>query len=196
MTYARRAMEPDVKPSSKSSSLVLPLVAGLLLAAIAAYVGWTLGTAEANADQTAARSGGGAHAPILTKFRMPNLEGGETGPADFKGKVVVVDFWATWCGPCRTQAKILEPLVTEWKGDVQFLAVSLGEDKDTVATYIANHPYPYPVLYDSEDRIATEAEIYALPTVMVVDVSGQVEYIEPGLSDSAAIRAAVERARL
>ena len=195
MTYAPRAMEPDVKPPSKSSSLVLPLVAGLLLASIAAYVGWTLGTAEATSDQPAAASAG-QHAPILTKFRMPNLEGGETGPSDFKGKVVVVDFWATWCGPCRTQAKILEPLVTEWKNDVQFLAVSLGEDKDTVATYIANHPYPYPVLYDSEDRIATEAEIYALPTVMVVDVSGQVEYIEQGLSDSAAIRAAVERARL
>ena len=194
MTYAPRVMEPDATPSPKRSSLVLPLVAGLLLAGIAAYVGFTLGTADANADQAAA--GAGTHAPILTRFRMPNLDGTETGPADFKGKVVVVDFWATWCGPCRTQAKILEPLVTEWKDDVQFLAVSLGEDKDTVATYIANHPYPYPVLYDAEDRIATEAEIYALPTVMVVDVSGEVEYIEPGLSDSAAIRAAVERARL
>ena len=50
--------------------------------------------------------------------------------------------------------------------------------------------------YDSEDRIATEAEIYALPTVMVVGRSGEVEYLEPGLSDSAAIRQAVERARL
>jgi hypothetical protein len=79
---------------------------------------------------------------------------------------------------------------------VQFLAVSLGEDRETVANYIANHPYPYPVLYDRDDRIATEAEIYALPTVMVVDVSGEVEYLEPGLSDSAAIRAAVQRARL
>jgi thiol-disulfide isomerase/thioredoxin len=184
-------MEPD----PKRSSLVLPLVAGIILAALAGYVGWTIGSAEADVGAQTA-GGGGKHAPILTRFRMPNLEGGETGPADFKGKVVVVDFWATWCGPCRTQAKILEPLVAEWKDDVQFLAVSLGEDRETVANYIANHPYPYPVLYDRDDRIATEAEIYALPTVMVVDVSGEVEYLEPGLSDSAAIRAAVQRARL
>jgi thiol-disulfide isomerase/thioredoxin len=187
-------MESDAKSSSQRSAFVFPLVAGLLLAGIAAYVGWTLGTAEASNDQAATADG--EYAPILTKFRMPKVDGGETGPADFKGKVVVVDFWATWCGPCRTQAKILEPLVAEWKDDVQFLAVSLGEDGDTVGKYIADHPYPYPVLYDAEDRIATEAEIYALPTVMVVDVKGEVEYIQPGLSDSAAIRAAVERARL
>ena len=64
-----------------------------------------------------------------------------------------------------------------------------------MARYIAEHPYSYPVLYDSEDRIATEAEIYALPTVLVIDRGGEVEYIQPGLSDSAAIRQAVERAR-
>jgi thiol-disulfide isomerase/thioredoxin len=184
-------MEPD----AKRSSLVLPLVAGLILAALAAYVGWTLGSAEADVGSAAAGTPA-QRAPILTKFRMPDLAGRETGPADFKGKVVVVDFWATWCGPCRVQAKILEPLYAEMKDDVQFLAVSLGEDRDTVARYIAEHPYSYPVLYDKEDRIATEAEIYALPTVMVIDRGGEVEYLEPGLSDSAAIRQAVERARL
>jgi len=194
MTYARSAMDD----APKRSSVIFPLVAGLLLAAIAGYVGWTLGSAEADTGraQAGAAAPAGEHPPILTKFRMPSVDGNETGPADFKGKVVVVDFWATWCGPCRVQAKILEPLAAEMKEQgVQFLAVSLGENKDTVARYLTQHPYSYPVLYDSEDRIATEAEIYALPTVMVIDTAGEVEYLQSGLSDSPTIRQAVERAR-
>jgi thiol-disulfide isomerase/thioredoxin len=184
---------------SKRTSIIFPLVAGLLLAAIAGYVGWTMGNAEADdATHTQASAGDAArHPEILTQFRMPGLDGRQSGPADFKGKVVVVDFWATWCGPCRVQAKILEPLAQEMKAqDVQFLAVSLGESKDTVAKYIEQHPYGYPVLYDSEDRIATEAEIYALPTVMVIGKSGEIAYLQQGLSDSPTIREAVERARL
>jgi peroxiredoxin len=171
----------------------MPLVAGLLLATLAGYVGWTMGSAEADVGGGAAA---GEYAPILTDFKMPSLDERTIGPRDFAGQVVVVDFWATWCGPCRVQAKILEPLWTEMQGEgVQFLAVSLGESKDTVAKYVADHPYSYPVLYDSEDRIATEAEIYALPTVMVIDHAGKVSYFQPGLSDSAAIRQAVQRAR-
>ena len=182
------------EPAARKPSLVFPLVAGLMLASLAAYVGWTLGTAEA--DMVGRQlSSSPKKAPILTEFKLPSLEERTIGPRDFGGQVVVVDFWATWCAPCRVQAKILEPLHQEMSGKgVQFLAVSLGESKETVAKYVAEHPYPYPVLYDTEDRIATEAEIYALPTVMVIDRSGEVTYLEPGLSDSAAVRQAVERA--
>jgi peroxiredoxin len=65
-----------------------------------------------------------------------------------------------------------------------------------VRTFAEENPFPYPVLYDTEDAIATQAEIYALPTVMVVDRSGNLSYLQSGLSDVPTLREALESAAL
>lgn len=116
-------------------------------------------------------------------FRLATLDGGEKlGPPDFAGKVVVIDFWATWCTPCRKQAEIMDTLHAELDGDdVQFLAVDLGEDAETVRKFVEENPFPYPVLLDPEDNLTYEIGIYGLPTVMVVDRDGNVSYFETGI---------------
>ena len=103
--------------------------------------------------------------------------------ADFEGEVVVVDFWASWCGPCRLQAKILEPLHEELDGRVQFLAVNLGEDLATVERYVAKNAFAYPVLMDPEERLGVDLQIYALPTVMILDRAGRIAFLRAGISD-------------
>jgi len=134
---------------------------------------------------------------ILTDFRLPSLDGGEIGPADFAGDVLLVDFWATWCSPCKVQKRIIEGLRDEYEPmGVHFLAISLGEEEETVRTYVEKNPFPYPVLYDKLDTIATGAEIYALPTVMIVDRQGSVSYLEAGLSDGPKLRQALDSAAL
>ncbi len=123
-------------------------------------------------------------------FHLPTLEGSIVGPPDFLGQVVVVDFWASWCIPCRKQTAILEPLHAEYDGrSVQFLAVDLGEDEATVREFVARAPFSYPVLLDPEDRLTYEMGIYGLPTVMVVDRSGEVAYFETGISTAEVLRA-------
>jgi thiol-disulfide isomerase/thioredoxin len=117
-------------------------------------------------------------------FRLETLEGPHTGPPDFPDQVVVVDFWATWCTPCRAQAAILEELHAEWADDgVQFLAVDVAEERSTVEEFVQQNPFPYPVLLDPEDELSADLGLMALPTLMVVDRDGQVIYFEAGVVD-------------
>ena len=175
------------------STIWLPLTAAALLSALAGFVGWTLGTAVGDDAASSVETS----PTILTQFRLPSLDGREVGPPDFTGEVVLVDFWATWCNPCRLQARILESLFEEYRDQgVHFLAVSLGEEKEKVQTFAEEHPFPYPVLYDSRDQIAVEGNVVALPTVMVVDRKGEVSYLRSGLSDANTLREALDSATL
>ena len=128
-------------------------------------------------------------------FRLAALDGGEISPLDYEGEVVLVDFWATWCGPCHKQADILEEIYADVQGDgVRFLAVNLGEDLETVTNFVAEDPYPYPVLLDPEDRLTYDFGIYGLPTLMVVDTEGKVSYFETGILDKRAVLAELRKA--
>jgi thiol-disulfide isomerase/thioredoxin len=129
------------------------------------------------------------------EFRLKTLDGRTLGPRDFPGKVVVIDFWATWCGPCHVQARILEPLYQDYKGKgVQFLAANVGEDEATVRSFTKKKPFPYPVLLDSDETVAMNHGIYALPTLMVVDKKGKILHFKSGLTDGPTLRRVLKAA--
>ncbi len=128
-------------------------------------------------------------------FRFASLDGEAIGPQDYAGDVVLVELWATWCGPCRLQAKYLEQLHDELQGtDVRFLAISVGEDEATVREYVERKPFPYPVLVDPEDTLSQRYQLYGLPTLMIVDRQGDVSFLETGISDTKRIRQALRAA--
>jgi thiol-disulfide isomerase/thioredoxin len=136
----------------------------------------------------------GAPNQVKPDFRFKTLEGRPLGPKDFPGQVVVVDFWATWCGPCHIQTKILEPIYRDYKGKgVQFLAANVGEEPDTVRSFLKGRPLPYQVVVDPDD-VAGDLGVFALPTLMVIDKKGRVSYFEPGLADGPTIRKVLRQA--
>jgi peroxiredoxin len=115
-------------------------------------------------------------------FQLASLDGRRLGPGDFAGKVVLLDFWATWCGPCHIQADVLRDLYPRFRGPrVEFLAVSVGEDLDTVRHFVAEKPFDYPVLLDPQSEVADPLGVMALPTIMVVDRQGRLVFRESGL---------------
>jgi thiol-disulfide isomerase/thioredoxin len=140
------------------------------------------------------RSSQGAGDP-LPEFRLASIAGGELGSRELAGKVVVYDFWATWCGPCHLQAEILHEMYPDHRGDdVEFVAISVGEPEEIVREFLAEKPYPYPVLVDPEDSMSTRLRILGLPTLIVADRDGRVVFRSTGISDRRTIEKALERA--
>ena len=132
----------------------------------------------------------------VPEFQLASLDGGTLGPSDYDGKVVVFDFWATWCMPCHLQADILKNLYREFDGQgVQFVAVSVGEPESTVREFVDRRPFPYPVLVDPTDEVSSQLGIYGLPTIMVVDERGEVAYLRTGISPEGVLRELLEGLR-
>ena len=128
-------------------------------------------------------------------FQLPSVDGRKLGPQSFPGQVVVVDFWATWCLPCRLQAQILEPIYRDYKGrGVQFLATDVGETPDEVKKFLKEKPFPYPVLLDSDQETASKLGVFALPTLLVVDKKGKVTYLQSGIADGDTLRQLIKKA--
>ena len=123
------------------------------------------------------------------KISRSDLAGRTVDLASYQGRVVLVDFWATWCGPCHLQQQILEPLYREYQSKgAEFLAVSVGEDAETVKQFVAERPFGYPVLIDPADELSPQLGISALPTLLVVDKDGRVAYFEAGVADADTLR--------
>jgi thiol-disulfide isomerase/thioredoxin len=138
---------------------------------------------------------GAAAAPAKVDFRLKTLEGRSLGPKDFGGQVVVVDFWATWCMPCRLQAQILEPVYRDYKGrGVQFLAADVGEETETVKKFLQEKPFPYPVLLDPEQSVSNDLGVLALPTLLVIDRKGKISYFQSGVADGDTLRQLIKQA--
>jgi thiol-disulfide isomerase/thioredoxin/uncharacterized protein YeeX (DUF496 family) len=116
---------------------------------------------------------------------------------EWKGKVLVLSFWATWCGPCREMDPLLDQIRHKYDGNssIGFLAVSTDEDESRVPVYLAKEKFHTTVVYS--DGLSTLLHVQALPTVIVLDRAGQIVYRAQGFDEesfAASLTAAIERA--
>jgi thiol-disulfide isomerase/thioredoxin len=130
-------------------------------------------------------------------FVLQRPDGSEFRLADYRGKVVVMDFWATWCGPCRIEGRILHELVEAFKSEpaVAFLAVNVGEDRNTVSAFIKEEKWTIPTVM--AQNLDSLLEVRALPTLLIFDRQGRVVFRQEGIDPdafSATVRKAVRQA--
>ena len=115
-------------------------------------------------------------------FTLTNMEGKEVNLSDYKGKLVYLNFWATWCGYCDEEMPDLQALNAE-NDDLVVLAVNVREDKDTVGAYLEKGSYDFPVLLDLEGEIAGTYLVSGMPTTYFINSEGILLDRYPGMMD-------------
>jgi thiol-disulfide isomerase/thioredoxin len=118
------------------------------------------------------------------EFNLAGLDGKPVTLADTKGKVVLVNFWATWCGPCRAEIPDLVELQNKYKDRLQILGLVVDdEDQDTIKKFVAKFHINYPVAIATDALRLEYGGIPALPTSFVLDSEGRVVQKHEGLRD-------------
>ena len=116
-------------------------------------------------------------------FRLPDLAGKEQSLSQYRGKIVLLNFWATWCKPCTTEMPAMQTMYDKLrdKGFV-VLAVNELEDDARVREHIKQYGHTFPVLMDHDNKVANQFGVVGLPVSVFIDQEGRVqEYIKGGL---------------
>jgi thiol-disulfide isomerase/thioredoxin len=138
------------------------------------------GPVKANADLTG---------QAAADFKLKSNTGKEFSLPDLKGKFVLLDFWATWCAPCRRDLSAVEKLHQEFhrKGLV-VLGVNGGEDSETVNEFLLSSKLSYPILLTPDSGVMQSYRVSAFPTVVLIDADGKIVFYHVGAGGDKALR--------
>jgi len=114
-------------------------------------------------------------------FTLPARDGGEVQLSDLKGQVVMINFWATWCGPCRQEMPLLEQLQIKYEPlGFTLLGVNVEPDSAAAAAWLKGVPVTFPILYDTRNTVAESFGVQGMPSSVFVDREGRVRYVHRG----------------
>ena len=114
-------------------------------------------------------------------FTLTDLEGNSVTLSDFRGKVVFINFWATWCPPCRAEMPDMEAIYQEYKSkDVVVIGVDLLEDENEVRQYVQQGGFSWTFVIDTTGAVATNYGITAIPTSLFLDKEGVIRAVSIG----------------
>ena len=168
------------RPGSEERQATLSgrALAAALGVALSACAGGSAGGAGGSSPPGAAHPLVGAPAPA---FELPAVPGGQAQSlAAYAGKVVIVDFWATWCEPCKQSFPAYQKLVDKLQGKVVVLAVSQDDDAQGIPSFVQDTGAKFPIVWDDGNAVAKSYDPPTMPTAFVVDADGIIRFVHAG----------------
>jgi cytochrome c biogenesis protein CcmG, thiol:disulfide interchange protein DsbE len=126
-------------------------------------------------------------------FELPNLDGTNTLLSDYKGEMVVMNFFATWCAPCVDEAPELELFAKDYGDQYKFLMVNRGETKDRVKKFIEKYPTQALYIFDASDKVSKKYNVTGQPETIIIDRQGVVREHHSGPITSAQLYELVKK---
>jgi len=153
----------------RSSRIRARLAIGAIIIGVAA-IGLTLAPT--------ARAGAPAAAP---DFALPAIDGSELRLSELKGQVVMINFWATWCGPCRQEMPLLQQLQVKYEPlGFTLIGVNVEPESAGARAWLEKVPVTFPILFDRKNEVAERFGVQGMPSSVFVDRSGKVRYVHRG----------------
>jgi peroxiredoxin len=111
------------------------------------------------------------------QFTLPRKGGGDVSLAQYKGQVVMINFWASWCGPCRQEMPLLEDIYKKYnKLGFTLIGVNVEPDSKAADDWLKQTPVSFPVLYDTASKVSQAFNVSGMPTTVIIDRKGNVRY--------------------
>jgi peroxiredoxin len=117
-------------------------------------------------------------------FTLKNTQGENVNLVEQRGQIIVINFWASWCGPCRKEMPMLQTLSNKYESlGVSVWGINVEQENQAGKDFLAGLNLTFPIFFDSTNQIAANYQVEAMPTTVIVDRSGQVRHIFRGYKD-------------
>ena len=114
-------------------------------------------------------------------FSLPSRGGQPVSLSALRGQVVLINFWATWCGPCRKEMPLLEQIQKKYAPlGFTMLGINVEEDTTQMEAFLGDVPVTFPVLLDPANRVSKLYDVAAMPSTVIVDRKGNIRFIHQG----------------
>jgi len=125
--------------------------------------------------------GAGEVSGLAPDFTLKSNSGKNVKLSELRGEVVMINFWASWCGPCRQEMPLLDTLYKQYK-DYGFtlLGVNVDEQQEAADKLLKQVPVTFPVLYDASSSVVELYDVDAMPSTILVDRDGNMRYLHRG----------------